>query len=948
MTDDEDASFDSRSDISDGLLAEISRAAAPVVADGLGADFVDEECELGRELGEDHADDAPVEPLVALPGYFQIDPSNDLVPIFACWISKEDDTAFAISWVKQWKLCLPAGGFLHTHKSWTWAVFFRGPTHSFVCLPHAWLTHERLVRLNTAAGLPFIDTTYPIPGKLGVTIGALIDMKDQGVDPVICVVGKKELARRGRKRQPDSLTAWLGDDPHDARSLPKYAAILAPGEVNELYTYVVKKLRGGADEEIDYDPGMPAEIEGEEGGEGRPMPSVGPNSSTFFDQNTFVEEYAAIMSCSIAYRCAWLSQRLLLKQGDVYVVKKKANGWFLAPMGPLTSFFSVRMEAVVPDVRTGRTRRISIAKSIKAAIPTIWGITVDPAAPSLADGLLNVYMPFLYRSWDLSAPLNWEKLGYFLMQYTERFHRGVWTEAHMGLACFGYFLLHPNECMESMPIYKGTNGIGKTKLFNIFMKLVGDNSAKIYEKAAEVFDRFNFSDISVLLHMIDENQFAKLDYNQLKARITASSFTCEPKGKERFRVDVPRFYMLGCNGMDDINIDLEERRVLAFEGMRPDAKMLFVEYTAWRTYLHECLSDQELLISLASFLTRHLDLSVFANQKGVMFPTAELHRMRVRALSAPQRTWVHCCKMGLNHCGKVDKQEERLSGNWLTRINLSEFNQLVYGYSHASRDLDWIKEYGLALGNLCVLVPPLSEARKFVAAKIRGWTANDDLVRQTIFMSRAEIMASDNALLIDALQTFKITSRHPALFLHFDVGQSLTGVIERRRLQAYQQTLTKDYPLDDEAEPEEQSAAAPALVAEGSEPAAEAEPEVRKRAREVLPPAKPPKPVTKTAPKLAPLFSPIHRSQLPGVPRVYHIDNPLPLLPDSWSPSPSPPRASPDVPLRRRLSRSLDIRPSTPPSFFTGIDLTAPSSPSSPVLFPLSTPPEVPDDDDFF
>lgn len=702
----------------------------------------DEIDEIVREMGGEAACSSEEEEEAVPTGFYPYDAHDHIFPVCAAWETREEDYSYAFEWVRKWKRMLPAREFMQEHKGWLWALYFTGPLYSCVYLPHVWTSYERMNRLNDHAGLLYIQGRFPIPGKIGLKFVSFIHMGNSGDEPSTWKMQHIGSRRSVRTSNPDAFFAWIGARPPYDDLCPMAELLRPASSTHDLYTFGLTRVNGRADFSLDYD-GAAEEVfaacdrylaAAEEGKEPDDMPAYGPQRDVHYVADSFVTDYAAIMTQPIPYRKRWLSQRILVSQGNIFlVVARSGAGWGLVNAGPMLAFFQTSHTLVQVSPTSKKQRKINISQSVKEALPGFWEVTVIPNAPSYDNGVVNVFQPFAFRSFKLER-IDWRRFLPFLVEYTERLHRGNWDEARMSLCCFGWFFTHPSQCLEMMPIFRNTNGVGKSTFLRLLQTVGGLESTKVYDHASALFKQFNWSSVSVLLHMVDENTFSSTDFGALKSRITARSFDVEAKGKDSMRIDVPRAYVLACNNVEDLKVDIEERRVLAFEGMRADVKRFLVDGVGWRSVFHNFLSDDTIVQSFALFITKYLDLSYFERQKGTMYPTAELHRMRVHALPKPEKNWVACCKVGVNHLGHTKGVRE----NWLERVPLCEFTQLCFLSASGSRDMSWIRHYGLCLDRASVVVPDLKQCRSFVSSRVHGWTADDCEERQVLYRSNAD------------------------------------------------------------------------------------------------------------------------------------------------------------------------------------------------------------------
>lgn len=182
------------------------------------------------------------------------------------------------------------------------------------------------------------------------------------------------------------------------------------------------------------------------------------------------------------------------------------------------------------------------------------GVVFDPSNPGDVDGKLNLWTGFNYTG----KAGNWELMQKHIYEILSREQQDHYDYLIKWLA---WKIQNPGLQPDTVPVYIGGIGSGKTMVFAEYLKLWGRHGLTL-SKSEHLTGRFNShaQDRAVILlneAFVAEDVKAK---NALKALITDDTIVIEPKGLQAFEITNRLGIIFTGNDPDAVPADPGERR----------------------------------------------------------------------------------------------------------------------------------------------------------------------------------------------------------------------------------------------------------------------------------------------------------------------------------------------------------------------------------------------------
>lgn len=168
---------------------------------------------------------------------------------------------------------------------------------------------------------------------------------------------------------------------------------------------------------------------------------------------------------------------------------------------------------------------------------------------------------------------------------------------------FAQMVQSPQSKPGTMIILTGEPGTGKTIIGEVIVEMFGYQSAVAVETSAFTNSSFNQMFASKVFVLINEFEVAKKrDHKfmaQLKAYVTDSHFTVNPKGSKQYSVKSHHRYFATTNSNSPIGIDSSDRRYVMLEVENDKA-----EQYAYFAPIYDMKNDKEALDDLFGYFMR--------------------------------------------------------------------------------------------------------------------------------------------------------------------------------------------------------------------------------------------------------------------------------------------------------------------------------------------------------
>lgn len=206
------------------------------------------------------------------------------------------------------------------------------------------------------------------------------------------------------------------------------------------------------------------------------------------------------------------------------------------------------------------------------------------------------------------------------------------------IAFFAKIVQRPRERVGVALVLRGKQGCGKSKVFEIFGKLLGPHH-KVADSARYLTGQFNAHMEDCLLLQIDEGFWAgdKEALGRLKGLITSSQQMIEGKGRDPVLMDNYVHLGMTSNEIWVVPAGMEERRFCVLDVS--DAEMQNAEYFAAIDAEAENGGYEAFLQYLMDFDLKKVNLRNIPQ-------TAALLEQKIRGLSAEMAWWYQCLQEG--------------------------------------------------------------------------------------------------------------------------------------------------------------------------------------------------------------------------------------------------------------------------------------------------------------